>query len=374
MITAAEVQRLRAVRAPRPSVLSLYLHVPAALPALRDLPARADDLLAEAAVSMDRPDAVIARGEQRRTVRRLLEAHARAWLGQTIAIFAAGDVGLARAFPLPFPVADRAVLAARPYVRPLLVALQRAPAYAVTVLGQRQAWVFRVTGAQIDVMVASATPGVRSTAFAGWLGLSRRTGQRITELACHRFDDTAASMKQALQADGWQPLVVGGQEDAIAAFLAVLSDDLRDRFAGSFAADPAALTPGRIRDLSAAVIESWVRQREQQAVAQILAEPSGGLTALGLDPCLAAVNSHAVKVLAVPADGLMPGFACELCGTLASSPTGCPHMVVTAHPVPDILEEMVATTLDDGGEVVAVHDPPAGVAARLRFPAVPATS
>ena len=104
MITAAEVQKLRAIRAPGPSVLSLYLQIPPALPALRDLPARADELLAQA-VSTDKQRALAVHSELRRTVRRLLEVHARAWLGRTAAIFAAGEVNLAEAFPLPLPAA-----------------------------------------------------------------------------------------------------------------------------------------------------------------------------------------------------------------------------------------------------------------------------
>ena len=83
---------------------------------------------------------------------------------------------------------------------------------------------------------------------------------------------------------------------------------------------------------------------------------------------LVAVNCRAVQVLVVPVGGLIPGFACELCGMLASTPTGCPHQTAASHPVPDLLEEMAAATLDDGGEVDTVRDPPGDVAARLRFP------
>ena len=39
--------------------------------------------------------------------------------------------------------------------------------------------------------------------------------------------------------------------------------------------------------------------------------------------------------------------------------------------VPDLLEEMAVATLDEGGEVDAVFNPPADVAARLRFRPLP---
>jgi len=77
MITEAARRKLRAVRAPGPSVPSLYVRVPVDLPALRGLPARADELLAEAAAGMDGEHVVRARAEERRMVYRLLEVHAR---------------------------------------------------------------------------------------------------------------------------------------------------------------------------------------------------------------------------------------------------------------------------------------------------------
>ena len=125
--------------------------------------------------------------------------------------------------------------------------------------------------------------------------------------------------------------------------------------------------PARVRELSAPVGENWVSKREEQLVAQVFQEPPGEL-AVGVSGCLAAVSQHAVAVLVLPVGGLIPGFACDACGTLASTPDGCPHGKPAVHPVPDLLEEMALAALDDGAEVAAVRDPPADVVARLRFP------
>jgi Bacterial archaeo-eukaryotic release factor family 10 len=368
MISEADVQKLRAVRAFEPSVLSLYVWVPADVPSLRELPARADELLAVAGAGMDGQRAVRKGQQERRTVRDMLQAHAREWMGHSVAVFACDQVSLAEAFPLPCRLPDRAVLAVRPHVRPLLVALQRCPAYQVAVVDRRHAWIFLVTGQRVDTLAPSAAPGVRSRGFGGWYGLeSYRISQRITQLARHHYRDTAAILSQAMRGSG-RPLVVGGHQDTIPAFLAVLPAEVRERFIGSFVVDPHTMTPARVRELSAPVVATWVSQREQQLVTGILQQPPGGLTAVGMNSCLAAVNQHAVSVLVVPVGGLIPGFACQVCGTLASAPGGCPHQPPAVHPVPDLLEEMTAATLDDGGEVVAVPDVPADVAAQLRFP------
>jgi hypothetical protein len=368
MISEADVQKLRAVHALGPSVLSLYVWVPADMPALRELPARAGELLAMAAMGMDGQRAVKERQRERRTVGDMLQAHAREWMGHTAAIFACAELGLAEAFPLPCRLPDRAVLAARPHVRPLLVALQRCPAYQVAVVNRQHAWIFQIAGSHIDTLAPPTAPGVRSRGFGGWYGLeSYRISQRITQLARHHYHDTAAILSQAMRNSG-RPLVVGGHQDTIPAFLAILPTDVRERFIGSFVVDPHAMTPARARELSAPVVANWVNQREQHLVTSILQQPPGTRTAVGMNSCLAAVNQHAVSVLVVPVGGLIPGFACQVCGALASAPGGCPHQPPTVHPVPDLLEEMTAATLDDGGEVVAVHNLPADVAAQLRYP------
>jgi hypothetical protein len=36
--------------------------------------------------------------------------------------------------------------------------------------------------------------------------------------------------------------------------------------------------------------------------------------------------------------------------------------------VPDLIEEMVSRTLEDGGQVLVVHDGPGQIAVRLRVP------
>jgi hypothetical protein len=368
MISAADVQKLLAIHASEPSVLSLYLWVPVDVSALPGLPARADELLEVAAEGLGGQQALKARGAERQTALGLLEAHAREWMGHTAAVFASHEAGLATALALPCLLPDRAVLAVRPHVRPLLVALQRCPAFQVVVVDRQHAWLFGVAGDRIDAEAQPAAPGVRDRRFGGWYGLeSYRINGRVAELAHRHYRDIAAMLARPARA-GALPLVVGGHEDSVPAFLAALPGDVRDRFAGSFVVDPHTMTPARVRALAAPVIGSWVSRGELQLIDQISQEPPGGLAATGVNACLSAVNQRAVAVLVVPAGGLIPGFACDSCGMLASEPGACPHGPPALRPVPDLLEEMAVATRADGGEVVAVHDPPADVAARLRFP------
>jgi hypothetical protein len=370
MISRAEVDKLLSVRATRPSVLSLYLQVPTDPAGLRGLPARVGEMMNLAERDdPGTPGAIRVPSEDRRAVRALLASRARDWLGHTVAIFNCAELGLAEAVPLRGQVQERAVLASRPHVRPLLLAIQRCPAYRVVVVDRRHAWLFSIAGERIDTIALPPAEEVRSHSFSGWYGLeSYRVNERIIRLARHHHQDTAALLERAARMSGPQPLVVGGHQDTIPQFLAVLTASLRDHFAGSFAADLRSLTPARVRDLADPVIDQWLRTRDRHLAAQILERPPDGRTAIGLNACLAAANQHAIQLVLVPAGGLVPGFACERCGALTSTGGGCPHGTEAARAVPDLIEEIAVRTLGDGGQVETLRDPPSGIAARLRFP------
>jgi hypothetical protein len=381
MLSRAEADKLLSVRAGDPGVLSLYLPVPLDPAGLRSLPARADALLAAAVAAPASAGRRTASGgtsgtgvpeQDRQQVRVVLDQHGRDWLGHTIAIFTCGQLGLLEWSGLPYGVSERAVLADRPHVRPLLVALQRSPAYYAAVIDRRNAWVFGITAEQIDTVAEIAGPGVRRHDFGGWYGLeARRVNERIIQLARHHYRETAAILERAMRSGDQRPLVVGGHEESIPQFLAAAPADLRDHFAGSFAADPHTVTPARVRDLAGPVIRRWLDASEQRLADQLRDEPPGGLAATGMAACLAAVNSSAVQILVVPDDGLVPGLRCGRCGTLSTAAGSCPDPVTDVRAIPDLIEEMAARTIADGGQVEAVRDPPAGIAARLRFPPVP---
>ena len=379
MISHAEVEKLLGIEAAGPSVLSLYLSVPMDPDARRGLPARAGELFALAARDGNGTGPIQVRQEDRQLVRRLLEQHGRDWLGHTVAIFGSAQPHLAETIPLPSQLPERAVLATRPHVRPLLVAIQRHPVYLIAVIDQQHAWLLRVAGERIDTVGRSDMAGpaadsvrswVRSQGFGGWYGLEpHRVHERIIQLARHHYHDTAAIIEQAAHANGSRLLVVGGHEQTTPQFLATLPKAMREQVAGSFIADPHTLTPAKVQALADPVIGNWVDAHEQRLVSQFWQEPPSQLIAMGLEPCLTAVNQHAVALLMVPVGGLVPGFCCTQCGVLSSTGDGCPDGPTAARAVPDLIEEMVVKTLNDGGEVAAVHNPPAEVAARLRFPA-----
>jgi peptide subunit release factor 1 (eRF1) len=376
MISRAEVDKLLSTHAASPAVLSVYVHVPLDPAALRGLQTRVGELVTEAERARAARTGGARRGlkPDREAVRELLEKSARDWLGHTVAMFSCAEANLIEGIALPGSLParalqERAVLAPRPYVRPLLSAIQRSPTYFVAVVDRRNAWVFKVSGERIETIAQPVGEGVRSSGFGGWYGLEAyRVHERVIQLARHHYRETAAILERAIRADERGPLVVGGREKSIAQFLGVLPGALRDRIAGSFVADPHTMTAARVRELSGPAISHHVEARERRIVNELLEVPPGGLAVTGLRASVRAVNQRAAALLIVGDDMLVPGFACGRCGRLATAAGTCPDCGDELAPVPDLIEEMVIKTTEDGGRVEAVADPPEGIAARLRFP------
>lgn len=382
MFTYSDVDRLLGSQTAERSVLSVYLGVPVDPAELRELPARAGDAIALARSE----EGATARGpgqvrpgagaqisdDDERQVRKLIEAHGREWLGHTAAVFVSGEIGLAEAVKLPCVIPDRAIVASRPHIRPMLVALQRCPVYYVAVADRRHAWLFRVSGDEIETTGVSTQPEeVRSRGFAGWYGLeTHRINERVIGLAHQHYHATVAMLERSIAPGGQEPIVIGGHEDTIAQFTATLSTGLRDRVAGSFRVDPHTMTPAVVRDLAAPLIGDWVTAAEERLVLRMRQDAwrRDPLTVTGFAPTLTAVSQHAVADLLVPVGGTMPGFVCRRSGVLSSTGADCPDGPAEARWVPDLIEEMVVATISDGGRVEAVYDPPGDVSAHLRFP------
>lgn len=356
MICYAEIEKLRHARTPEPSVVSVYLKVPLDPAGQSELRVRADGLIHECDAPVPEQD--------REAVAALLAARGREWLGTTVAIFAGGELGLLEALTMRCDLPQRAVFATHPYIRPLLAAVQRCPAYHIVIVDARRGWLASVNGDEMSVTGAPEEPPDWNRDLGGWYGLDTYRGrQRVTQHARHHYQDVAMLLRDPARSHG--PVVIGGRPADVPEMLRLLPDQVRARYAGSFAADPHTLTPTRARELADTVIMDWARRREDRLVQEADSWPSA---ARGLPECLAAVNAGAVSMLLVPDDGMAGGFKCGRCGALGRTWDECPDGGTAARRVPDLLEEMTCRVLDDGGEVVSIGQPGFAVAARLRFP------
>jgi len=387
VIAAADVSRLLSLRAPDHGIISVYLTVPLDPGQRRAMTAHLDDAVA-AACQRDGDAGAWARARRAEVpaIRRLLGSRGPEWPGHSVAIFACSALGLLETVPLRGQVAERAVLGSRPYVRPLLAEVQRCASYLVAVADRRHAWLFRVSGDGIEAGEQVESPTVASRRFGGWHGFqSYRNDQRSRTLARQHYATVAAALGAAsappadgAPADGGaagggcEPIVLGGNEAVTREVLAALPAALRNRVAGSFVADPRAMTPARVRLLADQVVGRWEDSRQGRLAATLAEQAPGPMTAIGLDACVHAVNQHAVQLLMVPGDTMQPGVSCRDCGTLGVAEPACPACGAATEPVGDVIEELAVKVTQDGGSVQAVRGATVlrQIAARRRFPAL----
>jgi len=326
LLTHAEIEKLGAIHhAVSPSVLSLYLTVPARPAELSALLSHASELIAAAERAVG-DHAHVAREDLSAVCHKLM-TYGADWRGRSVAVFTCVDIGLFQALPLPCALPERAVLGIRPHIRPLLLALQRCPTYRVAVVEGRDVRLHSFAGGVVETLYTSAE----------WL---LGHGER-------------------------EPMVIAGRENDIGDVLTGLLPAARDFVAGSFVADPRALTAAQARDLAEPRVARWAGQRASRLADEILTAPAGVRIVTGLPDCLAAVNASEVETLVVPCDGLVSGYECGRCGALSVDADSCPDWGTAPLAVPDIIEEMTTRTLEDGGQVYVLGDMPAGIAARL---------
>jgi hypothetical protein len=381
LITHADICALRAQRASNSPVISLYLNVPVDIAEHKGTLVRTRELIKTAADGRPGDRGPGERGPGERgpgerpaiseteiaSIVAAVDANNLDWLRHTVAIFACSEIGLFKAIPMPGHADDLAVLAPRPYLRPLFAALQRNPAYQVAVLDAKHAWVLGITEDETDTLAERTGEEVPSTGFAGWDGLEAyRMQQRIMQLSRRHYRDTIGILTNTVD-DVGHPLVLGGHEMQIKQFRTLLPRAVRQRVAGSFNLDLQTATPARVRELAAPVIAQWTESAEARLVEDMLNQPPETSVTTSLADCVTAVRSRAVSQLVLTDGQMVPGCACGDCGAVGLGDADCDCADQACRPVPDVLDELSSQALDGGGSVAAVRAAPFTAAARLRF-------
>lgn len=366
MITDADLAELRAQRATNTPIISIYFNVPVDIADHRGMLTRARELIKGAPDDWPREQPAVGETEINSVID-AIDAGSLDWLGHTVAIFACAELGLFEAKPMPGRADDLAVVAPRPYLRPLLATVQRNPAHQVAVIDAKHAWVLAISDDEIATLAERTGMALPSPAFAGWYGLEAyRIQHKMIKLAKQHYRDTIGLLSRTEDGTG-RPLVLGGHEMQINQFLTLLPPGVRQRVAGSFSVDLQTATPARVRELAAPVIARWTESAEAQLVDEMLNEPPEVAVITSLADCVKAVRSRAVSKLVLADGQMVPGCACEECGAVGIGDAGCDCPDQACQPVPDVLDELSSQALASGGEVTAVRDAPFTAAARLRF-------
>lgn len=344
---------------------------------LRDLRGSADD---------DVRDALDARlAEHSHAIDQLVDPRAD---GKGRAVVIGLGSGQLFSFSLQTPFDDRAVLRDRPYLRPLIAAIDEGRPAGVVVATKAGARVLEWTSQSTRLLsdhTFELSDEQLSHEGSGPSGTSGGRGQQVVN---HRekFDDRVEANRDRFLKEvsevvaslvnerGWDRVVVAG------------SARIRERLAGLIDSDRVTvhhvdehwedLSVGQIAAALWPVLRSTHGAREQALTAQIReVAMSGGAAAMGVRRIAAAVNLGRVQHLAFSHDTDTSGFIADD-GTLHAEVAGQPAQVGTElTPVTHFVERLVERSLATGARVTrldhedAVRDLAAyqGLGALLRW-------
>jgi peptide chain release factor subunit 1 len=146
--------------------------------------------------------------------------------------------------------------------------------------------------------------------------------------------------------------------------------------AGTFSVDPTTAPLAEIRSSASSILERYEREEELRLVSEVFEKAAMGQpAALGLESCLQAAPVAAIKTLLVLQGAIAPGVVCDESRWLAASGDICPVCGNPTRRTPDVIDELVAVVIDEGGSARHVEaDTKLSeylVAAELRFPLPP---
>jgi peptide chain release factor subunit 1 len=269
----------------------------------------------------------------------------------TLAVFTCSGRDLFDEFALPRAVHDAIMVDATPWVRPLLAVLDEYHRYCVAVIDKGSAHVWELYMGEMREVANARGRTLRKPNYAAGLD-EDHVRNKADELEKRHFRKVAALLDALFRTDGYELLIIGGHQHEFSEFVNFLPRELQQRVAGTFTLDPATATRADIRQNADAIVESYEREEERQAVAEIVQTvAAGGRATLGLEPCLSAGSVAAVNALVVQEGALAPGVVCDRDGWLAVSGEACPLCGNATRHTADVIDELVQAVITDGGSI-----------------------
>lgn len=289
-----------------------------------------------------------------------------------VAVFSCSGEGFFEYVPLGDSARDVSIVGATPYYRPLRAARNSARS-AVAVVDQRNSSIYMMNGYGTNLELQITEEVEAKANYGGWHGYAERKARSHAEKIAHQhFQETADALFSMHKEKEIDHVIVGGHAQHIDEFVDTLHPYLRHVFAGSFVVDPHGLTPTMVTEHAMPLEDASRDASEERAIADLLDVVGvGGPHALGLVDAIKAANVRAIEKLIVCGPYVKDGTVCDACGWLDRSDDTCAACGETTRAVPDVVAEVIESTLASGGTVqqvaVASQLDMHGVGAVLRF-------
>jgi peptide chain release factor subunit 1 len=178
-------------------------------------------------------------------------------------------------------------------------------------------------------------------------------------LTKQHFRAVADRLDERFRSEGYDLLMVGGQQHEVPGFVEQLPQHLRDRLAGTFPVDPDHIGPNWIRQHAGELLAEYTATEQRRRVTEVVeTRAAGGRAALGLHECLWAGALAAINSLLVEDGAVQPGAVCDNCGWMTSLeedvPSECPRCANPVRVSADILDELVERVIEEGGSITHV--------------------
>lgn len=276
------------------------------------------------------------------------------WQGKGVVVFSCREGGFWRAYSLAVPVPNRVYVGPRPYIRPLAEVLDDYSRYGVVLVDREGARLFLFEQGELQETTGTLGELPKRHKKGGW---AAQKYQRWADKHARRNLKDAAELTAKFFAGGrCNRLILGGTEDNVTQFEAMLPKALQNVVVGSFAIDMSA-SESDVLDYSLGVIRQVEREQEKQLVEQLIAGWKRGQAVVGLSDTLAAIQEQRVYTLLTMGDYGEAGYRCQSCHYLTlQERTACPLCGGEMKSADDIVDHAVRRAMEQGVGLEVVHD------------------
>ncbi|HZQ68925.1 MAG TPA: host attachment protein [Terriglobales bacterium] len=315
-------------------------------------------------------------GCARADLERILEMITGLSAGHAKAVFACSSHNFWREFELP-PLLSSTQLFVnqRFHLKPLAALLGAQPRICVAVINRQRARLFDFRLEELrdkHDIVHSAPRRSKSDGFGGYdAGHAER---RVADDAMRHFKDVAERLKSEAEANAWDRIIIGCQENHWSELEPHLHPYVKQRLLGRFSADATTATNEQIREEASRIFKDSIESRRHLLVGNVISEAksnSRGVT--GLRRVLRSLELGEVQTLLIGDNFKARAVECASCGHLDSHLVShCPACGHATRELEDVCDPIIRNAILRDIELLYVKDEPAfdqvgNIAALLRF-------
>lgn len=281
------------------------------------------------------------------------------WQGRGLIIFAFQEDGLWQPFPLPVPVRSQVYVGDKAYLMPLANLLDRYAPYGVALVDREGARLFLIDMGGVVSMEDTRGEPVKHHKQGGWS--ASRFQRREDKLAAENMKAAAEALGRFCASNECSRLILGGTEENMARFQALLPQPLRQTIVGTMPLDIAAGEPAII-ERSREILGDLEWERQRRLVDQTITNAlSGGAATIGLADTLFALQERRVLTMVVEEGYAAPGFYCPGCDYLyIDEAERCLFCgTANARRVANVVERAVHKAFLQGAKIEVIPESPA---------------